>query len=106
MPKYLIKASYTQAGANGVAAEGGSSRREAVRAACEHVGGSLDVFYYAFGDVDVYTICDLPDEEAALALAMAVNGSGGATCATVPLIAPEVVDAAARREVSFRPSGG
>jgi uncharacterized protein with GYD domain len=106
MPKYLIKASYTQAGAKGVAGEGGSSRRDAVKAVCDSVGGSLESFYFAFGEVDVYTVVDLPDEEAAIAIAIAVNGSGGATIETVPLVAPETVDAAAKREVSFRPAGG
>jgi uncharacterized protein with GYD domain len=106
MPKYLIKASYTQSGAKGVAAEGGSSRRDVVKAACDSVGGSLESFYFAFGEVDVYTVVDLPDEEAAIAIAIAVNGSGGATIETVPLVTPETVDAAAKREVSFRPAGG
>ena len=106
MPKYLIKASYTQSGAQGVASEGGSGRRDTVAAACTSVGGSLDAFYFAFGETDVYLIADMPDDEAALAIAIAVNGSGGATTVTIPLIAPETVDAAVKREVSFRPAGG
>lgn len=106
MPKYLIKATYTQSGAKGVAAEGGSSRRDTVEAACESVGGSLEAFYFAFGETDVYLIADMPDAEAAVAIAIAVNGSGGATTTTVPLIDPETVDAAVKREVSFRPAGG
>ncbi len=106
MPKYLWKASYTQAGAKGVGSEGGSSRRDAVKAAVEGVGGSLDGFYYAFGDTDVYVLADMPDDETALALAIAVNGSGGATIETVRLMTPEQVDAAAKLEVSFRPAGG
>ena len=106
MPKYLWKASYTQAGVKGVASEGGSGRRDAVKAATESVGGSLDGFYFAFGDADAYVIADLPDDETALAVAIAVNGSGGATVETVPLMTPEQVDAATKVEVSFRPAGG
>ena len=106
MPKYLWKATYTQAGVKGVASEGGSGRRDAVKAAAESVGGTLDSFHFAFGTADAYVIADLPDDEAALAIAMAVNGGGGATVETVPLMTPEQVDAAIQREVSFRSAGG
>ena len=106
MPKYLLKASYTSAGVKGVAADGGSSRVEAVSAAADSVGGSLEAFYFAFGDADAYVIADLPDNEAATAVALTVNASGRASIETVALITPEEVDAAAKREVSFRPAGG
>jgi uncharacterized protein with GYD domain len=105
MPTFLWKASYTQAGVKGVASEGGSSRREAVKAAAESVGGTLEAFYFAFGDADVYVIADLPDNEAALAISMAVNSTGTVALETVPLLSPEEVDAAAKREVSFRAAG-
>jgi uncharacterized protein with GYD domain len=106
MPKFLWKASYTQQGAKGVASEGGSGRQEAVRAAAESVGGSLESFYFAFGGTDAFVVADLPDNEAAMAIAIAVNGGGGATIETVPLLTPEEVDAATKREVDFRPAGG
>jgi len=106
MPKYLWKTSYTQAGVKGVAGEGGSGRREAAKTAIEGLGGTLEAFYFVFGDTDAYVIADLPDDEAALAVAIVVNGSGGATVETVPLMTPEQVDAAAKREVNFRPPGG
>ena len=41
MPKYLWKASYTTKGVRGVANEGGSSRRDAVKQVTESVGGTL-----------------------------------------------------------------
>ena len=44
MPKYLWKASYTTKGARGVAEEGGSGRRDAVRRATQSVGGTLEAF--------------------------------------------------------------
>jgi len=106
MPKYLWKASYTQAGVKGVASEGGSSRRDAVKAAAESVGGTLEGFYFSFGEADVWVMADLPDDEAALAISMAVNASGAVGLQTIPLIEPETVDAATKREVSFRPAGG
>jgi uncharacterized protein with GYD domain len=104
--KYLWKATYTNAGVKGVVAEGGSSRVAAVRTAAESVGGSIEAFYFAFGDADVYVIADLPDNEAATALALAVNSSGAVSLQTTPLLTPEEVDAAAKRAVQYRPAGG
>ena len=106
MPKYLWKASYTTAGVKGVAAEGGSARREAVGRAIGSVGGTMEAFYFAFGDADVYAIADLPDNEAATAMALAINGSEAVTLETIPLLTPEEVDAASKKSVEFRPAGG
>jgi uncharacterized protein with GYD domain len=106
MPKYLWKASYTTKGVRGVASEGGSSRRDAVLNATESVGGKLESFYFAFGEDDAYVIADLPDNETAAAVALAVNGSEGAVVQTVVLMTPEELDAATKKNVDFRPAGG
>ena len=105
MPKYLIEASYTQQGIEGVQSAGGSSRRDAVAAACESVGGTMESFHFAFGDADAYVICDLPNNEAATALALKVNAAGGATAKTVVLLTPEEVDAAIKQSADYRPPG-
>lgn len=60
MGKYLIKASYTLDGAKGVMSGGGSGRRDAVVQTLSSVGGSLDAFYFGFGDTDAYVVADLP----------------------------------------------
>ena len=39
------------------------------------VGGSLESFHFAFGDVDAYVIVDLPDDEAAAAIAFTVGAA-------------------------------
>jgi uncharacterized protein with GYD domain len=106
MPKYLWKASYTSAGVRGVAEEGGSSRVDAVKKATESVGGTLEAFYFAFGGADAYVIADLPDNETAAAVALTVNQSDRASVETVVLVTPEEMDAAAKKDVDFRPSGG
>jgi uncharacterized protein with GYD domain len=106
VPKYLWMASYTKAGMKGVAAEGGSARVQAVKRTAESVGGQVEAFYFAFGDADAYLIVDLPDNEAATAVAIAVNSSDAVSLQTVPLITPEEVDAAAKRSVDYRPAGG
>jgi uncharacterized protein with GYD domain len=106
MPKYLIEASYTSEGIKGVRSAGGSSRRDAVKAALEGLGGSLESFHFGFGEHDAYVIADLPDNEAAAAVALTVNAAGGASVKTTVLLTPEEVDAAAQKSVDYRPPGG
>jgi uncharacterized protein with GYD domain len=105
MPKYLVQASYTREGVEGVRAEGGSSRRDAVAQTAASLGGKLESFHFAFGDHDAYVILDLPDNEAAAAIALTVNAAGGAAVKTTVLLTPEQVDEAAKRSVEYRPPG-
>ena len=56
MPKYLFHGSYTQQGTQGLLKEGGTSRRATIKALAKSMGGSLEVFYYAFGDDDMRTL--------------------------------------------------
>jgi uncharacterized protein with GYD domain len=105
VPKYLWKVSYTKAGVRGVAKEGASSRRDAVRHAIESLGGVVEAVYFAFGEADVYVIGELPDNESAAALSLAANVSEGLTAETVVLMTPEEFDAATSKQVSFRPPG-
>ena len=48
MGKYLLQATYTQAGLVGLLKEGGISRRAALASTIEGAGGSLESLYYAF----------------------------------------------------------
>jgi uncharacterized protein with GYD domain len=105
MAKYLFEARYTVEGAKGVAREGGSGRRAAIAKMVEGLGGKLETFYYAFGDVDAYVIVDVPDNVTAAAAALAVNQGGGATVKTVVLIPPEDMDRAGKKAVEYRPPG-
>jgi uncharacterized protein with GYD domain len=105
MPKYLIEASYTLDGIKGVQSAGGSSRRDAVAAAVEGLGGSLESFYFGFGESDAYVTVDLPDNESAAGIAIAVGAAGGATTKTIALLTPEEVDSAAQRSIDYRPPG-
>ena len=52
MPKYLIKANYTTEGIRGVAAKGGTVRSEVVAKLIGDAGGTMECFYYAWGDAD------------------------------------------------------
>lgn len=105
MAKYLFEARYTPEGAKGVAREGGSGRRAAIAKMAEGLGGKLETFYYAFGDVDAYVIVDLPDNVAAAAAALAVNQGGAASVKTVVLIPPEDMDKAGKKAVEYRAPG-
>jgi uncharacterized protein with GYD domain len=105
MPKYLIEASYTLEGVKGVQRAGGTSRRDAIATLAESAGGRMESFYFAFGDRDVYTVVELPDNEAAAAVAMTVNSSGAVAVRTTVLLTPEEVDAAAKVSVDYRPPG-
>jgi uncharacterized protein with GYD domain len=105
MPKYLIEASYTAQGIEGIRSKGGSSRRDAVAAAISGLGGKLESFHFGFGDHDAYVIADLPDNEAAAAIALSVNAAEGVSAKTIVLLTPEEVDAAAKRSVDYRPPG-
>lgn len=105
MPKYLIKARYTQEGIAGVKREGGSSRRDVVAKSVESAGGKLESFYFALGDTDAYVVVDLPDNASAAALALTVGAAGGAMVNTVPLLTPEEVDGAVKVNVVYRKPG-
>jgi uncharacterized protein with GYD domain len=106
MPKYLYRASFAAEGAAGIRREGGTSRRDTLGALAEAHGGSLDSFYFAFGDVDVFVIVDLPDNATAAALALAVSASGIVGVETTVLLTPEEIDTASGIEVDYRPPGG
>jgi uncharacterized protein with GYD domain len=105
MPRYLLEASYTLEGIRGIISGGGTARREAVSQTVESVGGRVESFDFALGDRDVLVICELPDNEAATAVALAVNGSGRTQVRTTVLVSPEEVDAAVKRSVPYRAPG-
>ena len=105
MPKYLFQASYTQDGLRGLVKEGGTRRRAMVENIVDEIGGTLEAFYYAFGDSDLYAIVELPDDVSATAASLIVGASGAASVKTTVLVTPETVDEAVKRSVGYRPPG-
>jgi uncharacterized protein with GYD domain len=105
MPKYLVEARYTVEGAKGLVREGGSGRRAAVAKTIESVGGKVEALYFAFGDVDVYVVVDVPDNVSAAAVSLAANQSGAIVSKTIVLLTPEEMDKSVQKAVSFRPPG-
>ena len=105
MARYLVRFSYTREGLQGLVKEGGTSRRDSLARTVEAVGGTLDAFYYAFGEHDLYAIVDVPDHEAMTAVALTIGASGSASVNTIVLVTPEEVDSAVNRSVAYRPPG-
>jgi uncharacterized protein with GYD domain len=106
MPKFMFVASYTSEGLKGVLEEGGSGRRKAVEQMAKSVGGTVESFYFAFGQEDAFVVCDLPDNESAAAVALAASSSGKVAVRTVPLLTTDQIDAASKLSPSYRPPGG
>ena len=105
MPKYFLQVSYVGEGLKGLLKEGGSSRVQTVTQLIKGMGGTVEAFYYAFGDDDVISIVDFPDNATAAALSLAVNASGAVTVKTTVLMTPEEVDEATKKTVDYRPPG-
>lgn len=105
MPKFLVQGSYVGEGLKGLLKEGGSSRRKTVETVIKGMGGTLESFYYAFGEYDVLGVADMPDNVSAAAFSLAVNASGTVQVRTTVLMTPEEVDAAAKKTVDYRPPG-
>ncbi len=105
MPKYLAHASYTVEGLKGLLKDGGSKRREAVEQLAKSLGGSVEAFYYAFGDEDLFVIFALPDNVSATTGSMVVNASGAAKVKMTVLLTPEEIDEATKRSTAYSPPG-
>jgi uncharacterized protein with GYD domain len=105
MAKFLIAATYNAEGTKGLMKDGGTGRVTAVKKAIEDLGGKLEAFYFAFGEIDAYTIVDVPDVVTGLAITMAVDASGEVHVRTTPLITPAEVDAACHKTVNYRAPG-
>lgn len=105
MQKYLFHGRYTPEGSRGLMAEGGSTRIEAARQALGSVGGSLEAFYFSFGQDDFYIIVNLPDNVTATSVLMAGNITGTFHIEGVPLLTAAEMDEVVKKRVDFRPPG-
>jgi uncharacterized protein with GYD domain len=105
MPKYLIEATYTAEGIRGLMKDKASGRKAAVESAVKAVGGKIEGFYFAFGEADVYVLCDYPDASTAAAISLAVTGSGAVRAKTTPLLTVEEMDQALGKQVPYKAPG-
>jgi uncharacterized protein with GYD domain len=106
VPIIMTHATYSPAGIKGLAQDGGSKRKAAVKKMVEAVGGKLHAFYFAYGDSDVVIITEYPDNATASAAALTVGGSGVlSSYRSMVLITPEEMDAATKKTVKYAAPG-
>lgn len=107
MPKYLFHDSYAIEGVRALIKEGGSSRRSRFMEYIGKLGGKVEAFYYTFGEDDVYTIVDLPDNVSSSAISLALGAGGGFRASTTILLTPEEIDQATQKVtlVGYHPPG-
>ena len=105
MPKYLAHCNYIGDGVKGLLKEGGTRRRAVVDKLVESMGGTVEAFYYAFGETDLFVIAELPDHESMSAVALMVAASGAIEIKTTVLLTPEEIDEAAKKTPVSQPPG-
>jgi uncharacterized protein with GYD domain len=103
MPKYLFQLSYSIEGFKILLKDGGTKRRELTEQVMKELGGSVEAYYFAFGDTDVYIISDAPDNVAAAVASLNVNAGGVVKLKTTVLLTPEEVDQATKMTLGSSP---
>ena len=99
MPKYMYSGNYTSQGATGLLKDGGTVRKEETVRILTEMGGSLESYYWCYGNTDFIMIVDLPSEAAAIKLALHVGASGVFNGNLTPLITVDAMDAAVNSEL-------
>jgi uncharacterized protein with GYD domain len=105
MPQYLTRVSYNQEAWQALV-KNPQDRIEAIRRAIEKLGGKVVNGWFAFGDYDIVTILEMPNNVAAAAIAMAFAADGACkTVKTTPLLSTaEALEAAKKAATSgYRP---
>ena len=105
MPKYLMQVNYVGEGVKGLLKDGGSKRRAITEKLFKSLGGSIEAYYYAFGDTDLYIIVEFPNHAAAAACVLNVTATGTVTVKTTVLLTPEEIDAAGKLTPTFSAPG-
>ena len=83
-------------------------RRETLGAVMESLGGKLLGYWYAFGEVDGYTLFEAPDDVTAASLLVKVASSGALSASTTKLLTVEEAMEAMKRAggVGYKAPGG
>ena len=105
MAKFMVQFSYTDEGLVGLMKEGGSGRREATKKLVESLGGTLESYYFAFGEYDGFLVVDGVDNVEMAAGALIGGASGAVKTKTTVLLTPEEVDQAVKKHGDYRPPG-
>ena len=105
MPLYLTQVAYTQEAWQALVSNP-QNRMEAIRPAIEKLGGKIINGYFAFGDYDIVSITEMPDNVSAAAMAIAFAAGGACkSVKTTPLMTTaEGIDALKKAAQSgYRP---
>jgi uncharacterized protein with GYD domain len=105
MPLYMVQASYTPQ-ALAAMTKSPQDRAQAIRPLVEGAGGQLRDVFFCQGDYDIVIVFEVPDAEAANAIALAAVGAGHLTAyKTTPLFTVAEVMGAMRRaaQLTIRP---
>ena len=105
MPKYLLQVNYVGDGIKGLLKDGGSKRRAVTDTLFKSLGASLEAYYFAFGDTDLYIIAEFPNHAAVTAFVLTVTATGTVTVKTTVLLTPEEIDAAGTLHPTFSAPG-
>jgi uncharacterized protein with GYD domain len=106
MAKFLVQASYSVEGTQGLLKEGGSKRRAAIQDAVQALGGKLEAIYFALGDTDVFLIVEAPDAASVMGLSMVARAAGAlSTGKTTQLFTAEEMDKAVKAKINYRKPG-
>jgi len=93
MPKYMYSGNYTTEGASGLLKDGGKARKEEAERVMSAMGGTLEAYYWSYGEMDFFMIIDLP-EAMAIKFSLHVGASGVFNGKLTPLISVESMDEA------------
>jgi uncharacterized protein with GYD domain len=107
MPAYLMRFSYTPE-TWAKLLQSPEDRRDAARAYVEQVGGTLQGFWYGFGEHDGYAIFEAPDNVsmAGVVLAVAAGGAVASVQTTVLMTVEETLEALAKgKSIGYRRPG-
>jgi uncharacterized protein with GYD domain len=105
--KYLVLFSLTSETAKRFIAKP-SDRAAVVREVAESAGGSLESYYWMFGQYDGAAVFDLPDSHSMAAVSLAITGSGALSrFETHELIESSDLTAIAERAkgITYQPPG-
>ena len=98
MPKYMYSGNYTKEGAAGLLKDGGNARKEEGMGIVEARGGSLEAYYWSFGEMDFMMIVDIP-QPLAVKFSLHVGASGVFNGKLTPLITVEDMEEATSTEL-------
>ena len=108
MATYVMLVNYTQKGIENI--KESPARLDAVKQAFQAMGGELKQFYLVLGRYDIVVVGEVPDDETAAKLALAVGSGGSVRTASVPrewipMQSPRRPPAKGRWPIVFDPQG-